>query len=67
MPGEPRVFLIGGVAISTAVAWLSWQLYERHFLKLKRYFRSRPPRPAPASAGDAGALPPTSSQHPATA
>ncbi len=27
-----------GVAISVGLAWISWHLYEKHFLKLKRFF-----------------------------
>jgi len=30
-------FVVIGTAISVAVAWLSWNLYEKQFLKLKRF------------------------------
>lgn len=32
------LFFVIGFAFSLAAAWLSWNLLERHFLKLKRYF-----------------------------
>ena len=41
-------FTFIGASMSLAIAWLSWNLYEQHFLKLKRYFpyrgRSSPAR-----------------------
>jgi peptidoglycan/LPS O-acetylase OafA/YrhL len=47
-------FTFIGASMSLAVAWLSWQLYEQHFLKLKRFFPYRrgatPPAPQPAPA-----------------
>jgi peptidoglycan/LPS O-acetylase OafA/YrhL len=34
-------------ALSVLIAWLSYNLYEKHFLKLKRFFPNRPePKPA---------------------
>jgi peptidoglycan/LPS O-acetylase OafA/YrhL len=45
----------GATAVSFAVAWLSWHLYEKQFLKLKRFFAyqkpsiARPDRTAPAA------------------
>jgi len=47
-----------GVALSTALAMASYQLYEKHFLTLKRYFRDprdRPPGPFPVEGGTAPA------------
>jgi peptidoglycan/LPS O-acetylase OafA/YrhL len=47
-----------GVALSTALAMASYQLYEKHFLTLKRYFRDprdRPPGPFPVEGGAAPA------------
>ncbi len=37
------------VALSTGIAMLSWQLVEKHFLRLKRFFPYRP-KPARVSA-----------------
>lgn len=37
LPGE-AVFVALGVGLSLAAAWLSYQLFERHFLKLKPFF-----------------------------
>jgi peptidoglycan/LPS O-acetylase OafA/YrhL len=31
-------YIAGGVLVSLAVAWVSWHLYEKHFLRLKRRF-----------------------------
>ncbi|HET9087548.1 MAG TPA: acyltransferase [Acidobacteriaceae bacterium] len=45
-PGRLVVFsATGSFAITIALAWLSYNFYEIHFLKLKRYFSyNRPPR-----------------------
>lgn len=32
------VHLAGSILIATAMAWVSWNLVERHFLKAKKYF-----------------------------
>jgi peptidoglycan/LPS O-acetylase OafA/YrhL len=44
VPNLAAIFLvgIGGFAISLCAAVLSYQLYERHFLRLKRFFDYRP-------------------------
>jgi peptidoglycan/LPS O-acetylase OafA/YrhL len=47
-----------GAVLSTALAMASYQLYEKHFLTLKRYFRdprNRPPGPFPVEGGAAPA------------
>jgi peptidoglycan/LPS O-acetylase OafA/YrhL len=37
IPGQLLFFLLS-TAITFVAAWLSWQLYEKHFLRLKEYF-----------------------------
>jgi peptidoglycan/LPS O-acetylase OafA/YrhL len=34
------------LAMSLGIAWLSWHVYEKHFLKLKRFFEYRPLMPS---------------------
>jgi peptidoglycan/LPS O-acetylase OafA/YrhL len=40
-------YMIASLCLSVAVAWLIWHLYEKQFLKLKRYFESTGPYLAP--------------------
>jgi peptidoglycan/LPS O-acetylase OafA/YrhL len=47
LPGQV-IFYVGATLVALAAAWLSWHLYEKHFLALKRYFA--PARAAAASA-----------------
>jgi peptidoglycan/LPS O-acetylase OafA/YrhL len=35
------VFALASLGLSVALAWLSWHLYEKHFLKLKALFETR--------------------------
>ena len=50
LPGA-AVFVVAAGSVSLAVAWLSWQVWESQFLKLKRYFpyAGHAGVPAPAS------------------
>jgi peptidoglycan/LPS O-acetylase OafA/YrhL len=57
----PGKLLFGAVAaaMTFAAAWLSWQLYESQFLKLKERFPYAPAaRLVPARAAQPDALPP---------
>jgi peptidoglycan/LPS O-acetylase OafA/YrhL len=51
LPGQLVFYLVAGAA-SLGVAWVSYQVFERQFLKLKRFFPSgavaRTPTPDPA-------------------
>ena len=44
------VFVTSATALSIALAMISWKLYEKQFLKLKRFFPYRVPEPSLASA-----------------
>jgi peptidoglycan/LPS O-acetylase OafA/YrhL len=46
--GVNLVFTAFATLVSLAVAWLSWNLLERHFLRLKERFTTRPRAPEPA-------------------
>ena len=48
IPAQFALTLTASVA-SFVLAWLSWHLYEKHFLKLKRFFPN-----ATGSAGNTG-------------
>jgi peptidoglycan/LPS O-acetylase OafA/YrhL len=46
IPGQILFYALSS-ALALAAAWLSWQLFEKHFLSLQRFFRNLPPQPAP--------------------
>ncbi len=48
-------FLAIGLAGSVALGWVSWHLYEKHFLKLKRFFEYQ--EKAPEQSRSTGILP----------
>jgi peptidoglycan/LPS O-acetylase OafA/YrhL len=39
-------YMLLSIGASIAAAWVTWHLYEKHFLKLKRFFEVAP-TPAP--------------------
>jgi peptidoglycan/LPS O-acetylase OafA/YrhL len=41
--GATAVYLVGGTLLSLGLALLCWHLYEKHFLKFKRFFEYRAP------------------------
>lgn len=49
MPGQ-LLFCLLAILASLVVAWVSWNLFERHFLSLKRYFPTRRLTKTPAAA-----------------
>lgn len=62
LPGQLLFYVVAGGA-SLLLAWLSWNLWEKHFLKLKRFVEYRPavtPPPGPGSGPPAGPAGPRS-------
>jgi peptidoglycan/LPS O-acetylase OafA/YrhL len=43
------LFAVLAILLSIIPAWLSWHLFEKHFLKLKRYFSYETPKDAPTT------------------
>jgi peptidoglycan/LPS O-acetylase OafA/YrhL len=60
--GQQLVVFVIAVVFTTAIAAISWRVYEKPFLRLKRYFRyeDRPlimtDRPTPATLTPAGSV-----------
>jgi peptidoglycan/LPS O-acetylase OafA/YrhL len=48
IPGQ-LLFYVIGITLAYAAAWLSWELYESHWLKLKKYFAYEATIPEPRS------------------
>jgi len=49
--------LVVSAAVAYVAAWISWELFERRFLALKRHFESKKPRaPLYSAASSAGSL-----------
>ena len=49
LPGQLFFYVVATLP-ALACAWVSWQCYEKQFLKLKRYFGPERPKAAPAPA-----------------
>ena len=50
MPGQ-FLFYVLSFAVTLPVAWLSWHLFEKHFLTLKRFFEHGRAPKAPGAVG----------------
>ncbi len=46
------LYVVAASACTLGSAWLSWNLFERHFLKLKRFFPSGDPASRPRPIGE---------------
>lgn len=57
---QSLVYELVTATLALTVAWWSWHLYERHWLRLKRFFSSSSPwwTPVPSSATRFGSPPP---------